>query len=307
MEYVNIDSIGLQQLRICINVADLGSFTDTANEMYISQPTISKQISNLERALGIVLFIRGKNTTVSPTPAGKILIEKWRNMLDDFNISLLRAAEAQACQQRPIVICTTPSANIEGFLRPLLNQYHASCPEADIRVSLLSPGDGINAINEANADIMMCNPYRKELFSSDELKAEWLVRVPWSIGMLESNPLAKKRTLSWKDLRLQQFVVPNSITFVNRLNDYCAQAGFHPRIAHMTRHFSGVAINVQNDAEVFLTDRYLEDYGKPGYAYFDMPGNESGLMIVSRKQEFDPRVTQFLQYIEAYCGQLESF
>lgn len=307
MNYVNINSISFLQLQICVNVADLGSFTDTANEMYMSQPTISKQISNLEKELGIILFIRGRNKTVSPTPAGKILIEKWRDMLDDFNISLLQASEAQACKKRPIFICTTPSANIDKFLRPMLQQYHACYPDVDTRVSLLSVADGSKSINSANVDIMICNPYRRELFLNDGLKAEWLVRVPWSVGMLEENPLAKKSSLSWDDLRSQQFVVPNSSTFVNKVNGHCAQAGFRPRITHLNQHFSGLAINIQNNSEVFLTDRYLEDYGKPGYVYFDLPGTESGLIVVSRKKEFDSRVTQLLQFIESYCSQMEPF
>ena len=304
MEYVNIDNVSFQQMRICTTVAELGSFTDAANALYISQPTISKQISSLERTLGIVLFIRGKNTAVRPTPAGKILFEKWRDMFIDFTQTTLEAAQTQACLKRPIVLCTTPSANIDEILQPLLREHRERFPEDIVRVNLTSPENGVELILSGEADVMICNPYRKELYLSDELESDWLVRVPWSVGMLKSNPLAKRKTLAWSDLRQQKFIMPNSQPFITRLNDYCAQAGFHPKIAHITRFFSGLAINTQNDDECFLTDRYMADYGKPGYAYFDMPGRESGLILVSRRNELDVRVDRFLPEIADFCAKL---
>ena len=291
-------------MRICTTVAELGSFTDAANALYISQPTISKQISSLERTLGIVLFIRGKNTAVRPTPAGKILFEKWRDMFIDFTQTTLEAAQTQACLKRPIVLCTTPSANIDEILQPLLREHRERFPEDIVRVNLTSPENGVELILSGEADVMICNPYRKELYFSDELESDWLVRVPWSVGMLQSNPLAKRKTLAWSDFRQQKFIMPNSQPFITRLNDYCAQAGFHPKIAHITRFFSGLAINTQNDDECFLTDRYMADYGKPGYAYFDMPGRESGLILVSRRNELDVRVDRFLPEIADFCAKL---
>lgn len=304
MEYVNIENVSFQQMKICTTVAELGSFTDAANALYISQPTISKQISNLERTLGIVLFIRGKNTAVRPTPAGKILFEKWHDMFVDFTQTMLEAAQTQACLKRPIIICTTPLANIDKVLQPILRKHRMAYPDDAVRVNLTSPENGVEQILSSEADIMICNPYRKELYLSDELKSDWLVREPWSVGMLKTNPLAKRKSLAWSDLRQQKFIVPNSQYFITRLNDYCEQAGFRPKIAHVTRFFSGLAINTQNDDECFLTDRYMADYGKEEYAYFDMPGRESGLILTSRRNEFDIRVERLLPEIADFCASL---
>ena len=300
VDYINLDNISFQQLTICITVADLGSFTDAANALYISQPTISKQISNLERILGIVLFIRGKNTAVRLTPAGKLLVDKWRDFFADFNETILLAARTQACQNRHIVISTTPAANIDQILSPYLHCHHQKYPDEDIRISLLSVESGVEALLNESTDILICNPFRRELFSHDDLTVEWLLRAPWSVGMRKTNPLAARKNLSWSDLRHQKFVVPNSKTFIDQLNSYCEAAGFHPQISYITRFFSGVAVNVQNDDECFLTDRYLADYGKQGFAYFDMTDNESGLIIVSRKNELDLRISRLIQEITSF-------
>lgn len=305
MDYINFDNISFQQLNICITVADLGSFTDAANALYISQPTISKQILNLERTLGIVLFIRGKNTAVRLTPAGKILVDRWRNLFADFNESVLQAAQIQTCWPRPIVISTTPAANLDQVISPFLRFHHEKEPTDSIRISLLSVEGGFEALDSGDADIVICNPFRQDLLNREGLTVEWLVRVPWSIGMRKTNPLASRQHLSWADLYRQKFVVPNSKAFIDQLNDCCEKAGFHPKISHITRFFSGLAINVQSDDECFLTDRCLTDYGKPDFVYFDMPGTNSGLIIVSRENELDIRITRLVQEIKDFCASLE--
>lgn len=305
MDYINFDNISFQQLNICITVADLGSFTDAANALYISQPTISKQISNLERTLGIVLFIRGKNTAVRLTPAGKILVDRWRNFFADFNESVLQAAQIQTCQPRPIVISTTPAANLDQILSPFLRLHHEKEPADSIRISLRSVEGGFEALDRGDADIVICNPFRRDLLNREGLTVEWLVRVPWSVGMRKTNPLASRKHLSWVDLQRQKFVIPNSKAFIDQLNSCCEKAGFHPKISHITRFFSGLAINVQNDDECFLTDRCLADYGNPEFVYFDMPGNDSGLIIVSRENELDIRITHLVQEIKDFCANIE--
>ena len=59
------------QIDYFIAVARNLSFTKTAEEMYVSQPAISRQISHLEEELGYPLFDRSKKTT-QLTPAGEI-------------------------------------------------------------------------------------------------------------------------------------------------------------------------------------------------------------------------------------------
>ena len=48
----------LDQLRYFVKVAELGSFTRAAEDLIVSQPTISQQIINLERELGQLLLER---------------------------------------------------------------------------------------------------------------------------------------------------------------------------------------------------------------------------------------------------------
>ena len=72
----------LQQLRYLVAVADTGNFTRAAERCFVSQPSLSQQIINLEDELGHKLFHRLGRKAV-PTEAGTAFIERSRRILAD--------------------------------------------------------------------------------------------------------------------------------------------------------------------------------------------------------------------------------
>lgn len=72
-------------LRIFIQVAEKGSFTQVANELYISQPAISRAIKALEDELKVKLFFRDKRNGLILTDAGAKILLLARQMADTEN------------------------------------------------------------------------------------------------------------------------------------------------------------------------------------------------------------------------------
>ena len=65
------------------------SFTKTSEELFVSQPAISKQISLMEKELGVKLFIRNnKKTTL--TKAGELYYEFFREYKKELRIPCTR-------------------------------------------------------------------------------------------------------------------------------------------------------------------------------------------------------------------------
>lgn len=62
-------------INIFITVASTKSFTETATEMYISQPSISKAIHNLESELQVKLFVRDRKQGLSLTDSGQRILK----------------------------------------------------------------------------------------------------------------------------------------------------------------------------------------------------------------------------------------
>ena len=71
----------LKQIRYFIAVVDCNSFTEAAEQMYISQSAISQQIQSLEKELGVKLIIR-ENRKFTLTPAGEYFYRNSKGVVD---------------------------------------------------------------------------------------------------------------------------------------------------------------------------------------------------------------------------------
>ena len=83
----------LQQLNDVIAIAETGSFNRAAERLYISQPSLSSAIKELEKELGVILFNRsGKGATltgegVNFLPYARSVIMQYQNLLDAYGKS----------------------------------------------------------------------------------------------------------------------------------------------------------------------------------------------------------------------------
>lgn len=70
----------LKQYQYVLKVAELKSITKAAEELYITQPSLSHYIAKIEEELGALIFNRG-TTPISLTPAGEVYIETAKMIL----------------------------------------------------------------------------------------------------------------------------------------------------------------------------------------------------------------------------------
>ena len=87
----------LKQMKYFITIVDCHSFTEAAEQCFISQSAISQQIKSLEKELGIRLFERNKRQ-FSLTPAGEYFYRHGKVILDeieDFKEETIRRGEDQ--------------------------------------------------------------------------------------------------------------------------------------------------------------------------------------------------------------------
>jgi DNA-binding transcriptional LysR family regulator len=95
----------LRHLRYFAAVADAGTFTHAAEQLYIAQPTLSQQIRRLEQAVGTPLLVRGRDG-VRLTTAGAVLLDVCRDVLSlvDHGVSRTRQAAGLGRQRLRVVM-----------------------------------------------------------------------------------------------------------------------------------------------------------------------------------------------------------
>jgi len=86
-------NLELRHLRYFVALADAGSFTQAAEQLFIAQPTLSQQIRRLEEAIGTPLLYR-RREGLRLTAAGSVLLEESRSVLSlvDHGLSQTRRA-----------------------------------------------------------------------------------------------------------------------------------------------------------------------------------------------------------------------
>src|SRR6201982_481307 len=73
-----------QELSVFVRAAETGSFSKTAREFSLSQPSVSRMVASLEARLGIKLLLR-TTRRVTPTDAGAVFLERTRRLLGDLD------------------------------------------------------------------------------------------------------------------------------------------------------------------------------------------------------------------------------
>ena len=118
--------MNLIQIEYFMNVAESGSFRQTAEKMYVSQPAVSKQISLLENEWNVILFNRKYRSAIL-TKAGRIMYDYFKEAKDSFQVCYQQARLADRQASSELKIGLMENAEVPGFL-DICSRFHKKYP-----------------------------------------------------------------------------------------------------------------------------------------------------------------------------------
>jgi len=125
--------MNLEQLRSFVEVARFGNFTRAAEELYLAQPSLSRQIAALEQSLGAELFHRARGGSTL-TVAGETLLPLARRMLADAESVRRELAELAGLERGRVRLGATPTLCI-SLVAEVLSAFHAEHPAIELHLS----------------------------------------------------------------------------------------------------------------------------------------------------------------------------
>lgn len=128
-------------------LARVGNFTEAAEELFMSQSSLSKQIKNLENELGHQLFIREKRA-LRLTRAGKLFLLYGQKILDPYEDMLHMLASA------PLTIAITPVMKFYG-VTDLLTAFANAHPSIEFSITQCDNIDGCSFLQQQKADMVV--------------------------------------------------------------------------------------------------------------------------------------------------------
>ncbi len=122
----------LRQLRTFVTVAELGTVSKAAERLHIAQPALSRQISELEESLGVMLFDRvGRRLVLSS--AGEQLLGDCRALLEHARDIGERAQSLRRGDTGVLRVAASPHL-IEGIFPDFLLRYAQRCPGVQVKL-----------------------------------------------------------------------------------------------------------------------------------------------------------------------------
>ncbi|MGH4024932.1 MAG: LysR family transcriptional regulator, partial [Pseudonocardiaceae bacterium] len=141
----------LQQLVYFLAVAQTRHFTRAAELTHVAQPSLSKQIHNLERELGSELFHRARGN-VSLTPAGEVLVPFAKRILADVETARMQVNELAELRLGRLRLGATPSL-CTGLLSEALACFRTCYPGIQLIIDESGSRDLVRQVADGAIDL----------------------------------------------------------------------------------------------------------------------------------------------------------
>lgn len=192
----------LTQLRYVIEVANSSSMNEAARNLFISQPSLSSSVRDLEEEVGVELF-RRTNRGISLTPAGEEFIGYARQVVEQYQLIEARYISKEQIRKKFSVSMQHYSFAVNAFVEMVkqfgMDEYEFAIHETktyevieDIRN--FRSEIGILYINDFNRKVLM------KLFHESGLEFHEILKCGIYVYMWKGHPLADRKLLTLEEL-----------------------------------------------------------------------------------------------------------
>jgi DNA-binding transcriptional LysR family regulator len=217
--------LDIKHLQYFIEVANFNSFSRAADHLFITQPTISKMIKNLETELGVALFDRSRKQLIL-TDAGGIILEQAKLIEKAFKNLETELDNLTGLKKGHIRIGLPPIFDAHYFLK-IVGSFHEKYP--GITFQLVE--DGSKKIEEDVGNNLLdvgviVLPTKNDIFDYFSFMEEDLKLI-----LHISHPLAEREEVNLADLANESLILFNKDFVLNdRIIYSCNSVGFNPHI-----------------------------------------------------------------------------
>ncbi len=144
--------MNINQLNYFIKVADVGSMSKAADELFISHQCLSTTIRNFEKEMGKKLFERSSQGVVL-NPDGDIVYQMAKRVLKIVNDAKLELNMQNEYERIKIYILISVGTN-SIFFRKIVNQFKAEYPQIELVVQERTSFEALEAVKDGHADMV---------------------------------------------------------------------------------------------------------------------------------------------------------
>src|SRR6266849_6507969 len=247
----------LRHLRYFVAVAEAGSVTvAAARKLHTSQPSLSRQIRDLEDEVGAQLLTRSARG-IQLTPAGRAFLDHARSVLSQVEAAA-EAARRVAHPAKPCFAMGFLTGHEWTWMPGALRILRDELPNIDVMISSQYSPRLANALLEGNVDAAFL---RREK-GVPELAYRVLVKEPLVVILPSDHRLAALKAISPGDLVGETFVTVSDTAPVLRvvIDNYLKRSGTDIRPAHEADHLAMGMSLIASTRGVGLLPAYAQNF-----------------------------------------------
>ena len=219
----------LRHLRYFVSVAEALSFTKAAEKLHTAQPSLTRQIKDLEEELGVRLLNRTKQQ-VTLTDEGRLFLVDAKRLLalaaeTVESVRRLHSGEARAFNIGYV------SNLFHDLLPNTLASFHQSFPTVSVNLFDLSCGEQFRALEDGKLDLGFVGLHQP--IARRGLEFRTIASYKTVVALPKDNPLAGKTTIELKALAPMFFIGMSEASYPGYrdwLAKTCQRAAFTPKV-----------------------------------------------------------------------------
>ena len=246
------DLLEFRHLKYIAAIAETGNLTRAAERLFLAQPSLSKQIKDLEDGIGIQIFVR-HHDGVRITPAGQMIVSYAIEAVKARN-EIIQAARAVHCGEIPPLRIGFSCFVQQDVLRSLSDAYASLFPGCPMQYSGGDPAQILRRMEEKSLDAAVL-PLP---ISGEQWTVEPVASAPLVVCIRADDPLAQQTEVQPSELakRLKIFRSPDAHPEAHaRLMEMLGEIGITPEVSCLATTPADIQWMVQSGSGVALIDQ----------------------------------------------------
>lgn len=290
----------IRVLRYFLTVVREGGINRAAEVLHITQPTLSRQLAQLEEEVGVKLFYRGARK-IALTEEGILLRRRAEEILALVDKTERELAEQEELIEGQIVIGGGELGAIQ-ILAEVIDAFHKKYPL--VTYDLLTANADVvkERMEKGLVDIgVLLEPVDIEKFDFIRLNR----KERWVVLMRPDDPLAKKEHICAADLEGKALILPSRSNVQNEVANWFGDSYRNARVlftsnlntngAVMVQAGLGYSVVIEGSVPFWNQDRITY---RPLYP----ERNASCVLAWKKQQPFSPAASKFIEHMKCFSG-----
>lgn len=292
----------LRHLKYFVAVAEELHFGRAAARLHVVQPAVSKQVSNLEKELGVRLFRRTKREVLL-TDAGTVLYKDARRILGESERAAETARRAGRGQIGRLTVGFIGPA-IYGILPLILRTYRERFPSVEMDLHEWTTTEQVKRLHSGFLDI----GFVRLPVDDEEFLLERVFWEPVAVALPREHPLAENEKVPLEMLANESFIMIPRWREPGLYDHYitlCRQAGFSPQVVQETHRIQTSVGLVASGMGVAFVPASTRKLKRPEVVYRGLKGSFADLemAIAWRRDDATAVLREFREVVAEIAPQ----